>query len=66
MQVVKEYLDKYSNLQCMGRNGMFKYNNMDHSMKTGILAARNILGESHDVMDVNAEKEYHEEKVLEE
>jgi hypothetical protein len=33
-------------------------------MKTGILAARNILGESHDVWDVNAEKEYHEEKLL--
>jgi protoporphyrinogen oxidase len=62
---IRAYVDGFDNLEIVGRYGTYKYNNMDHSMKTGILAARNILGESHDVWDVNAEKEYHEEKVLE-
>ncbi|MFA6001959.1 MAG: NAD(P)/FAD-dependent oxidoreductase [Thermoleophilia bacterium] len=62
---IRKYISGFSNLEIIGRYGTYKYNNMDHSMKTGILAARNILGEHHDVLDVNAEKEYHEEKVLE-
>ncbi|MHB8859339.1 MAG: NAD(P)/FAD-dependent oxidoreductase [Thermoleophilia bacterium] len=62
---IREYISGFSNLEIIGRYGTYKYNNMDHSMKTGILAARNVLGESHVVLDVNAEKEYHEEKVLE-
>jgi len=62
---IREYVGGFDNLEIIGRYGTYKYNNMDHSMKTGILAARNILGESHDVWDVNAEKEYHEEKILE-
>jgi len=61
---IRGYVDSFDNLEIMGRYGTYKYNNMDHSMKTGILAARNILGESHDVCDVNVEKEYHEEKLL--
>jgi protoporphyrinogen oxidase len=44
------------NLQVAGRNGMHRYNNMDHSMLTGLLAARNALGERHDLWQVNAEE----------
>lgn len=61
---IRDYVDSFDNLEIVGRYGTYKYNNMDHSMKTGILAARNILGESHDVWDVNLVKEYHEEKLL--
>jgi protoporphyrinogen oxidase len=62
LKKVMDYVDSFSNLQIVGRYGTYKYNNMDHSMKTGIFAARNIMGESHDIRQVNLEKEYHEEK----
>jgi hypothetical protein len=39
---------------------MHRYNNMDHSMLTGLLAARNLFGECHDLWSVNADDEYHE------
>ncbi|MCM8804974.1 MAG: NAD(P)/FAD-dependent oxidoreductase [Candidatus Omnitrophica bacterium] len=58
---IREYLNSISNLQVIGRNGMHKYNNQDHSMITGILAARNILGESYDLWRVNVDAEYLEE-----
>ncbi len=61
IQKVKEYLGKFENLQPIGRYGMFKYNNMDHSILTGLYAAENLLGGHHDVWDVNADQEYHEE-----
>ncbi len=51
------------NLQMVGRNGMHKYNNQDHSMMTALCAARNIaLGENHDLWAINTEADYHEEK----
>ena len=37
---------------------MHRYNNMDHSMLTGLLAARNVLGAHHDLWTVNAEEAY--------
>ncbi|MHC4871947.1 MAG: NAD(P)/FAD-dependent oxidoreductase [Planctomycetota bacterium] len=49
VSLIRKDLDKISNLQPVGRYGMFKYNNMDHSILTGILAAENCLGENHDV-----------------
>ncbi|MFT4262022.1 MAG: NAD(P)/FAD-dependent oxidoreductase [Nocardioides sp.] len=51
-------------IQPVGRNGMHRYNNADHSMMTALLAARNVLGASpaHDLWAVNVEEEYHEEK----
>ena len=52
---------KFENLQTVGRNGMHRYNNSDHSMLTGLLAAKNILGEKHDLWNVNVERSYHEE-----
>lgn len=48
------------NLQLVGRNGMHKYNNQDHSMMTAIYAARNIMGEKNDLWAINTEPEYHE------
>jgi protoporphyrinogen oxidase len=60
---IRHYLQEaMPNLQLVGRNGMHKYNNQDHSMMTALCAARNILGEQHDVWAVNTEPDYHEEK----
>ena len=58
---IRRYIDSIPNLQTVGRNGQHRYNNQDHSMLTGILAARNVLGQNHDVWEVNVEQEYHEE-----
>ncbi|MHB8788721.1 MAG: NAD(P)/FAD-dependent oxidoreductase [Desulfobulbaceae bacterium] len=59
--VLKNYLDRFANLQLCGRYGLFKYNNMDHSILTAMYAVENILGASHDVWSINADDEYHEE-----
>jgi protoporphyrinogen oxidase len=58
---IRQYLETLTNLQTIGRNGLHRYNNQDHSMLTGVYAARNVTGERHDVWSVNTEKEYHEE-----
>jgi protoporphyrinogen oxidase len=55
---VRDYLDGLANLQTMGRAGMFQYNNQDHSVMTGLLAAKNILGDSFDLWCVNIDAEY--------
>ena len=60
--IIRQYLKTFDNLQTIGRNGLHRYNNQDHSMMTGVYAARNILGDDYDVWSVNTEKEYHEEK----
>ena len=57
---IREYLDRFINLQVIGRNGMHRYNNMDHSMLTGMMAVRNVSGEKHDLWAINADEEYHE------
>jgi protoporphyrinogen oxidase len=64
LATIKEYLAGFANLQTVGRNGLHKYNNQDHSMLTAMLAARNLEGERHDVWDVNTERSYHEEMRL--
>jgi protoporphyrinogen oxidase len=61
LDVIQRYLQTFENLQTIGRNGMHRYNNQDHSMLTGMLAARNIMGEQHDLWDVNTERSYYEE-----
>jgi protoporphyrinogen oxidase len=62
VKVIREYLESHlTNLQMVGRNGMHKYNNQDHSMITAICAARNILGDNHDLWAINTEPDYHEE-----
>ena len=66
LQVIRNYIEKFENLQTVGRNGMHRYNNQDHSMLTAILAAKNILGEKHDLWNVNVERSYHEEFTQEE
>jgi protoporphyrinogen oxidase len=59
---IKSFIDSLENLQIIGRYGTFRYNNTDHSIETGLLAAENILGERHDLDQVNADQEYHEIK----
>ena len=62
---VREYLDKVENLFLVGRNGMHRYNNQDHSMLTAMEAVTNILTGRKDksnIWEVNTESEYHEEK----
>ncbi|MDD4969123.1 MAG: NAD(P)/FAD-dependent oxidoreductase [Paludibacter sp.] len=63
--VIREFTDKLENLFLIGRNGMHKYNNQDHSMLTAITAVDNIIhGENSkvNIWDINTEEEYHEEK----
>jgi protoporphyrinogen oxidase len=60
LQVLQDYIKTFENLQTVGRNGMHRYNNQDHSMLTALLAAKNILGESHDLWNVNVDRSYHE------
>jgi protoporphyrinogen oxidase len=61
LDAVRGFLSKVPNLQLIGRNGMHHYNNQDHSMLTGMLAAQNIAGENRDVWSANVEADYHEE-----
>lgn len=62
LKVIRTWLDGLPNLQQIGRNGQHRYNNQDHSMMTGVLAARNVAGEANDIWSVNVEQEYHEER----
>jgi hypothetical protein len=61
LSVIRNFLSGLENLQLVGRNGMHKYNNQDHSMLTAMLAVKNILGASHDLWAVNTEEEHLEE-----
>jgi len=62
VEVLKTWLAEHApNVHPVGRNGMHKYNNQDHSMLTAMLSVENILGAEHDVWSVNVEAEYHEE-----
>lgn len=63
--VVQQYLDQFENLFLMGRNGMHKYNNQDHSMLTAMTVVENIAAgktTKTNIWDINTEQEYHEEK----
>ena len=63
VQTLRDWLDANTpNVYPVGRNGMHKYNNQDHSMYTAMLSVENILGAHHDVWSVNVEADYHEEK----
>ena len=61
LTTIREFLTQIPNLQLIGRNGMHRYNNQDHSMLTAMLAVENIFGKQHDLWAVNTEQEYHEE-----
>lgn len=60
VDVIRHWLNQFENLQPVGRNGMHRYNNQDHSMMTAMLAARNIQGADYDCWEVNTDAEYHE------
>jgi protoporphyrinogen oxidase len=59
--VLRKWLEQNApNVHPVGRNGMHKYNNQDHSMYTAMLTVENIYGANHDIWSVNVEEEYHE------
>ena len=62
---IREFVDRIKNLFLIGRNGMHRYNNQDHSMLTAMTAVGNIInniGSKENIWNVNTEEEYHEEK----
>jgi len=62
---IRKFVDTFQNLFLVGRNGMHKYNNQDHSMLTAMVAVDNIASGStnkENIWSVNTEQEYHEEK----
>ncbi|HEX8968471.1 MAG TPA: FAD-dependent oxidoreductase [Chloroflexota bacterium] len=63
VDAIKSHLRTFANLQIVGRGGTFRYNNADHAVETGLLAARNLLGEETiDIDTVNSANEYLEER----
>jgi hypothetical protein len=63
IDALKGWLDGFANLQQVGRNGLHRYNNSDHSMLTSMRAVDNLVkGTEHDLFAVNAESAYHEEE----
>ena len=66
VNTIREFVESLGNLHLVGRNGMHKYNNQDHSMLTAMLAVKNILGANYDVWGVNVDEEYHEEMTAQE
>jgi protoporphyrinogen oxidase len=63
--VIRRFVDTFENLFLVGRNGMHRYNNQDHSMLTAMTAVDNIVGgivAKENLWNVNAEMEYHEER----
>ncbi len=63
--LLRDHIDIYSNLFLVGRNGMHKYNNQDHSMLTAMISVDNIIEGREDkqnIWDVNTEDDYHETK----
>ncbi len=63
--VIRKYLDKISNFFLIGRNGMHKYNNQDHSMLTAMIAVDNIINQRTDknnLWEINIENEHHEKR----
>jgi protoporphyrinogen oxidase len=61
VEVIRGWLSAHAcNVFPVGRNGMHRYNNQDHSMYTAMLTVENLFGAAHDVWSVNVEDEYHE------
>jgi protoporphyrinogen oxidase len=61
VDIIRIELGRFGNLSVVGRNGMHKYNNQDHSMMTAMLAVKNLEGEKFNLWNVNGDAEYHEE-----
>ena len=65
IQKISDYLQQFQNLQLIGRYGSYKYNNQDHSIMMGLLAAQNVLHNKNiDLWGVNSDKEYHEADLI--
>jgi protoporphyrinogen oxidase len=67
-EVLRTHLDRYANLYLIGRNGMHRYNNQDHSMLTAMVAVENIaagIDAKDNIWSVNVDQEYHETKSVE-
>jgi len=65
---VRTFLDSFKNLFLIGRNGMHKYNNQDHSMLTAMTAVENIItgrSDNSNIWDINTEQDYHESSTRE-
>jgi protoporphyrinogen oxidase len=63
--IIREFTDQFKNLFLIGRNGMHRYNNQDHSMLTAMTAVENIINNvetKHNIWAINTEEEYHENK----
>ena len=61
VETIRKWIEAESpNIHPVGRNGMHKYNNQDHSMYTAMLTVENLFGATHDIWSVNVEEEYHE------
>lgn len=63
--VIRDFVDRFENLFLIGRNGMHKYNNADHSMLTAMTAVNNIregIGSKENLWEINTEEEYHESR----
>lgn len=58
LSTIRQVLAPLTNLQTTGRNGLHRYNNMDHSMLSGIYAAQNLAGSNHDLWSINLENRY--------
>ena len=64
-EIVRQFLNSIGNLYPVGRNGMHRYNNSDHSMLTAMAAVDNIISgnlSKENIWEINTEEEYHEEK----
>ena len=65
VNIIKEYFAKFLNLHPIGRSGMFKYNNQDHAIATGIYEARNVINKNNqvDIWSINSEGVYVESNI---
>ena len=62
LDTIRAWIDRVPNLHTVGRNGMHKYNNQDHSMLTAMMTLWNLKGAAHDIWAVNTDFDYHEEQ----
>ena len=64
LETVQHFVNRIENFQTIGRSGLFRYNNMDHSMISGLTAAENVLNAARrDLWVINDEPEYLEEQI---
>ena len=64
VEIIRTWLENLTNLETIGRNGMHRYNNQDHSMLCGLYAARNVAGANHDLWGINTDRSYLEKTTV--